>query len=305
MSDPNKTYFSFTVDVDPDVNVPSQTQTGAVSHPVEGGKVRFDAVEHGLGLLTELLSELQIEATFFFEARTAQVLSKKLNLPALMHRHEVGCHSYEHEDFTATQPEVNLDRVSKLGLFFKSLDILHNIFPDHEIIGFRAPYIKIDLDLAILIEQIGFVYDSSVTANWDHSSKTELFKPRHIEGTNKKLKELQLPLWVGEGMRPLSSYLWPYLESERDLDEYIDNINQSVQSPDNELIILATHPWHLVETYKNGRLNDDEIENNFGALRKLLQNSRSLPATEFIRLDRYLDIAKVDPKEVVLEKKSD
>jgi hypothetical protein len=301
MSDIKKTYISFTIDVDPDINVPSRTRPGAVSHPVESGKVRFESVQKGLILLVELFNELGINATFFFEARTAKILNERINLAALMHGHEVGCHSYEHEDFTATDRGLELDLEKKQNIIKKSLTILNQIFPHHSILGFRAPYIKIDLDLALVIERYGFTYDSSISLDWCHDRKDQKFKPRYITGTNRQLIELPLPVWQEEGKKSLSSYLWPILESDRNFNEYWLNISRSIEVGDDELVILATHPWHLVETYKKGQLNDTEIEANLKLVEKLLTQINSIPAVEFMRLDKYLEITPVELDEIKIE----
>jgi peptidoglycan/xylan/chitin deacetylase (PgdA/CDA1 family) len=301
MSNVKRTYISFTVDVDPDINVPSSTKIGAFSHPVEEGNVRFESVERGLKLLVKLLDELEIESTFFFEARTARVLNDKLNLAKIMHHHEVGCHSYEHEDFTAASPELRLDRTKKQRIIEKSLEILHEIFPNHDLIGFRAPYIKIDLDLARVIEDLKFTYDSSMSLDWDLELKKEYFGPRYIKGTKNKLIELPLPVWKGPHHRSLSSYLWPILESDRTFNEYWAYIDNCIKIPNNELIILATHPWHLVETYKKGNIDNSEIEANCELIKKLLTNIKSIPFTEILRLDKYLTKTPVNSAEIVME----
>ncbi len=295
-----KTYIAFTADVDPDVNVPVETQIDAVSHPPEEGKVRFETCGKGLRLVTELLQKLEIEATFFFEARTAEVLNDKLKLEQFMRPHEVGCHSWRHEDFTASSSQ-KLTKPQKHEIITNSLTSLKTIFPNHNIIGFRAPYLKIDIELATVLEELGFKYDSSATFKWDLSTqkKAIFFRPRTLKGTHKRLLELPLPLWADDINRASSSYLWPFLESEKVLEDYFGYISQSTELPNDEIIILGTHPWHIVETYNRGILQDNEISKTLAQITTFLIDLQALPNTEFIRLDEYLK--KVDTVPIALD----
>lgn len=307
MNTEKKTYIAITVDVDPDVNVPVETQISAVSHPPEEGKARFGSCQKGLRLLTGALEQLNLEATFFYEARTAEALNGTLELAQLMEPHEVGCHSWGHEDFTANTPGLKLAKSKKFEIINKSLSSLKTIFANHNIIGFRAPYTKIDIELAIVLEELGFIYDSSATYPWAQPDKSgaELFKPHPIKGTNNRILELPLPLWRDAKNHPISSYLWPFLESERCLDEYLECIVKSTLTPNDEIIILGTHPWHIVETYNKGKLNNSELTQIIEQLTNFLNELKAIPNTEFIRLDKYLAKAGAIPTAIDLDNQKD
>ncbi|MCK5558949.1 MAG: polysaccharide deacetylase family protein [Thermoplasmata archaeon] len=303
MKTSKRTYIALTIDVDPDVNVPVETQISAVSYPPEEGKVRFESCQKGLRLLTGALEQLNIEATFFYEGRTAEALNGTLELSQLMEPHEVGCHSWGHEDFTANAPDLMLAKSNKLEIITKSLSSLKTIFTNHNIIGFRAPYTKIDIELAIVLEELGFIYDSSATYPWGQPDRSvaELFKPRPIKGTSNRILELPLPLWRDAKNHPISSYLWQFLESERGLDEYLECILKSAQTPNDEIIILGTHPWHIVETYNKGKLNNSEITQIVEHLTNFLNELKAIPNAEFIRLDKYLEKAGTIPTAIDLD----
>jgi hypothetical protein len=85
------------------------------------------------------------------------------------------------------------------------------------------------------------------------------------------------------------------------LDEYFTHISKSIITPDNELIILAAHPWHLVEGYKKGKFDKGKINSILTEIKTFLINLKSLEGTEFIRLDKYIKKVNVDSNEIVIE----
>ena len=92
MDDP--LYVTISLDVDPDANSAVKGRHDALSLPIEHGNIRTDACKKGLQKILELLDLYDIDATLFFEARTAQMLvAERMNLPKLSERHEVSCHS--------------------------------------------------------------------------------------------------------------------------------------------------------------------------------------------------------------------
>ncbi|MBM4050554.1 MAG: hypothetical protein FJ279_36120, partial [Planctomycetes bacterium] len=97
---PKPLYVALTLDIDPDANVAVAGRVDAVSPPVEKGEARVEATHRGLEIACEALRRHEIAATFFYEARTAQMLAQRgAKLTALSEGHEVACHSLKHEDF--------------------------------------------------------------------------------------------------------------------------------------------------------------------------------------------------------------
>ena len=101
---------AFTVDVDRDVNLACQGEICSISN---GGKhPRFDSSARGLQMITGLLEEMGVRGTFFWEGRTAEVLSERMDVRDLMRHQEVALHGYDHEDFTGKETGIVLDRES-------------------------------------------------------------------------------------------------------------------------------------------------------------------------------------------------
>ena len=70
----------------------------------------------------------------------------------------------------------------------------------------------------------------------------------------------------GDG-RSITSYLWPMHEGERTAQDYIDLARQTEEGT----FVLATHSWHICETYSGGVLSDDAAEENLGKVRTIIE----------------------------------
>ena len=70
-------FVAFSLDVDPDSNKAVKGRVDSLSYPPEKGLVRVDAAYRGLKETLQLLEYLDIPATLFFEARTAQLLAEE------------------------------------------------------------------------------------------------------------------------------------------------------------------------------------------------------------------------------------
>src|SRR3990167_1976001 len=83
---------TISLDIDPDANSTVEGRHDALSSPIEHGEIRVDACKKGLRIILELLEKHDIDATLFYEARTAQMLIEDgMDLPKLSERHEIAC----------------------------------------------------------------------------------------------------------------------------------------------------------------------------------------------------------------------
>ncbi|UCH88068.1 MAG: polysaccharide deacetylase family protein [Thermoplasmata archaeon] len=300
-----KTYFAFTADVDPDVNLPVFGQIPAVSHPVEMGKIRFSSCAAGLEYLIDILTEVNIKATFFFEARSALALKTELGLDiaGMMYDHEVGSHSYRHEDFLGKETGIVLNHIETADAIQESLMNLRDIF-QKPIVGFRAPYVRINELLAKILTDFKFRYDSSVTGSWNldpgpaPGRQREQFQPYYyFEDTDipdidpRALIEVPIPTWILPDGKNVSSYLWPVLEGDLDFSYYAKALELVAEMPpSNFIVIMATHPWHLVETYNSGMINEAERRRLSEALKSVLISLKEKPHVEFVTISQYIEM---------------
>ena len=148
-----------------------------------------------------------------------------------------------------------------------------------------APFLidKDPFDREVLHELTGqfpelFDYDSSLILNTE-------FKPRAFYlKTKKRIIELPIQMWRFKD-KAITTYLWKMHEGKRDKEDYLRLIKTNLS---DELIILGTHSWHLVDTFRKGRLSTKEISISAREVEWLLSAIGKLPI-EFIRLDEYIN----------------
>ena len=98
-------YVAISLDIDPDANSTVEGRHDALSSPIEHGEIRVDACKKGLRIILDLLEKHDIDATLFYEARTAQMLIEDgMDLPKLSERHEIAwahstlkCNTWEND----------------------------------------------------------------------------------------------------------------------------------------------------------------------------------------------------------------
>ncbi|MFW6457712.1 MAG: hypothetical protein ACOC0A_05390, partial [Planctomycetota bacterium] len=66
-------YLALTLDVDPDANCPFSGQYETVT--AGSDRISVDGCRRGLRILRDLLNELSLPATFFWEARTLRLIA--------------------------------------------------------------------------------------------------------------------------------------------------------------------------------------------------------------------------------------
>jgi peptidoglycan/xylan/chitin deacetylase (PgdA/CDA1 family) len=163
----------------------------------------------GLDNILSLFKKYDIPATLFV---TGEVLEKYGDLiKQFSQDHEIACHSYTHKFWNELSLKERGEEVNKFISLYQSL---FNKSP----IGFRAPSHVIDEEGFELIDESGFLYDSSVVPHYPPFKKYRGYKgrkplsPYRISGFNileipNTGQLLGLPL-VGTWIRklPLSVY---------------------------------------------------------------------------------------------------
>jgi peptidoglycan/xylan/chitin deacetylase (PgdA/CDA1 family) len=266
---------AFTVDVDRDVNLPVKGKKQALSkcHDGDREETRFDSSRRGLQLLIRMLEELGIEATFFFEGDTLLHISEAENVRKLLAGHEAACHGVCHEDITGESTSAPLTDQELGQMIDDGHDIVKKAF-DRDPVGFRAPYQHIDSRALRLLQHKGFLYDSSMTKAVGSKG---VIRPWKVAGDM-----MEMPLAQGNDAhgKKMVSYLWPMHEGRRVPEDYI-GMAERMRSG---VLVLATHSWHMVETYGKGMLSKDEIKYNLDALCQVLDGAKT-QGWEFLKLE--------------------
>lgn len=268
---------AFTVDVDRDVNQACQGQICALSKQGMGqGQPRFESSVRGLRNIVDILNDLDIRGTFFFEGRTALEISKQVDLAALMKGHEVACHGFDHEDMTGEKSGIRPTDEQLAEILDKSKQIVFDLFGNQRP-GFRAPYQASDQRLQDLLLAKGFRYESSLTMPIIDGKLRPFQMPNGL---------LQVPVASGTDAKgkKIIAYLWPMHEGSRPPEDYLHLIGQF----EDGLLVIATHTWHMVENYCMGKMSLDQEDLQGRQLHFMLEEALE-SGLDFVRIDDYLD----------------
>src|SRR3990167_212342 len=279
-------YVAISLDIDPDANSAVEGRHDALSSPIEYGEIRVDACKKGLQKILGLLEKYDIDATLFYEARTAQMLIESgMHLPKLSERHEIACHSLKHEDFLGRVSGIPMNEKSIEESIEKAKEILVKIF-GREIKGFRAPYTRINRTVVKVLERLGFQYDSSETVTLGTGWAG---KPYLLEAFDSSLSELALPSFHDAKGKKMSSYLWAIFEGRRIFSEYIDAIVQARDMDKQGLFVFSIHPWHLYVDCQGNQFGKNQVRKNLENLESIFSQLKQMQGIQILRQDKYME----------------
>lgn len=157
----------------------------------------------GLPRLLDLYSKHDIQSTFYFTGKFAEIVPEAIDL-VKDHGHEIGCHGYSHEIDRAFDLLSYKEQVSELK---KAKKVIESVAGKIE--SFRAPALRINDDTIQALEETGFTSDSSICP--------QRFDGPFTFGSKKKLRWLIAPrkphyLYSSSSVLeiPISAILFPY-----------------------------------------------------------------------------------------------
>ncbi|MDR2846633.1 MAG: polysaccharide deacetylase family protein [Candidatus Methanoplasma sp.] len=242
----------FTVDLDRDVNfnIPGSVPAGSLDRG-SGTGPRFTSTQEGLNILSDLLDDVGMKATFFAEGRTLGSIDS-----SGLAGHEVGIHGYDHEDLVAGNAEYGNDWVK--AVLQKASDVVADATGKKP--GcFRAPYMKINEHILKVLPEIGIKYDSSFYSPIGRSMPPIRF--------DNGLYEVPVPEGTDAGGRKISAYTWPMHEGKRIPEDYI----RMASEIDDGIFNISTHTWHMSESRSDGIMGPERLANNIENIRKVLE----------------------------------
>ncbi|MHA1264418.1 MAG: polysaccharide deacetylase family protein [Candidatus Helarchaeota archaeon] len=184
-------YIALTFDVEQDSNLSS-----------------FEGIKRGLPQILRILNQNKITATFFITGEVAEAFPRIVR--NLSKNHGIACHGYYHESFQKMNSE-------KMRLIQAAKKVIEDII-GKEIMGFRAPYLRICPELFITLKRVGFKYDSSLT--WSKMSHWFITPP---------IREFRILL-------PNVLFRFPLLKTLFKLGIYF-----------NSVTVLYFHPWEALD----------------------------------------------------------
>jgi len=138
-----------------------------------------EVYEAGLPRLLGLLARHDVQGTFYFTGKMAEMFPEAIEL-VMRYGHEIGCHGYDHS------PEKAFDLLSydeQLKGLRKAKTVIEGVAGRIE--SFRAPMLRINEDTVRALEEAGFKTDSSVSS--------QRFDGPFTFGAKRKLKWLYAP----------------------------------------------------------------------------------------------------------------
>jgi peptidoglycan/xylan/chitin deacetylase (PgdA/CDA1 family) len=266
------------IDFDRDYALPITNIQHAISHPLREQtedtlnnpisaaslKGTIESFESFINLLTDF----NIPSTFYFEARSLQILKKiNPNFISLLKRNlfEHGLHGFDHEDLTGEETGIVFDRANELRVIKEAQSEVESIL-DTTIFGFRAPYMRHTKNTFSILNELKIRYDSSLYTESDKAIKPYEIYENLIEFPVIKTPKLST-------MKGMYTYLWPLFEGKREVEEVVNNYCQLVKNSkeDDSFISINLHSWHFSYNISQSRyLSKLEVEENINIFRNLI-----------------------------------
>lgn len=246
----------FTVDLDRDVNEPVIGSVQAASADDGSGNApRFESSGKGAVLLADLFDDLGIRCTFFAEARA---LHRSGAFRSIGGGHEIALHGLDHEDFTGEKTGVNLDEGDMREIVERAISLIRDC-TGRQPKGFRFPYMNVNESLLYVLPEYGIKYDSSY-----YTYPEKVIRPYRLDSG---LIEIPVQKGTDETGHAITSYLWPMHEGTRGPEDFI----KLARSVEDGVFVLATHCWHICETYSGGKSDDDRIAKGLSDIRTIVE----------------------------------
>jgi peptidoglycan/xylan/chitin deacetylase (PgdA/CDA1 family) len=230
----------------------------------------------GVSRILELLEREGIPSTWFVPGATMEIYPG--DTEAILARgHELATHGWFHEDFS------ELHRDAQREILDRSVEAVRHVTGEPPK-GFRAPYWALGRETLELVEDAGFVYDSSLQAD-DYRIYRVRRGDRHstTEGSTfgAEGRLLEVPgYWAMDD--------WPYFEPGDDgrdglaapsrvLEIWLGEVRYAYRHAPGGLVTITMHPECIGRGHRMAMLEE------------LVAAVRELAGAEFSRLDTYLE----------------
>jgi hypothetical protein len=287
---------ALTADVDPDANRALPGRVDAVSPTCGGRDACLEGCATGLEALLSVVGRLGIPCTFFWEARSLQVLRR--TVPSLVNRildepaFEHGCHGLRHEDFSGRGSGIAIGEDETFRILEEATAVVTS-GTGRRPVGFRAPYCRLTPALQKALGRLNYAYDASLTRTpgpeWS-------LRPYVLmeDATSRSLWELALCRSIDRRGRAITSYLWQLFEGRRQPQDYADLASSVARKCGGGLLQIALHPWHLVVSEDGEPLRPRLGHEPADDLLKTLSAIQSLKDVRFVTAGQYLGASARD-----------
>lgn len=284
------------IDFDRDYAIPKRNFKHAVSYPLKeksdnviGDPKKSASLKGTLDCLEpfiDYLTDFNIPSTFYYEARSLQILNSNKSKYVFLLKKDIfehGIHGFDHEDLTGEETGIILNRSEELQII-KEAKLLVETILDTKIQGFRAPYMKRTKNTFDILKELEIQYDSSLYVESDKG-----VTPYEI---SENLWEFPVIITPKQSvMGGMYTYLWPLFEGKRNAEEVINNYLQLVKNSkkDDSYISINLHSWHFSYNIAQERyLSKEESEENIKVFGNLIDRLQEIENVTFSTPEKWL-----------------
>mgnify|MGYP000381676512 CR=1 FL=1 len=205
------TYVFITIDTEPDFPPYMDSYRG---------------IEEGIPVLLDLFEAYDVKATFLVTGNVAKHYPDMVRLMA--EEHEIGCHAFSHRPLTSLSYEVKLQEIEVTTSMLESI-------VGRDVTSFRAPYHKCDEDVVSILEELGYLVESSAATGIEvpyHPSQEDWLSVG-------EMNILRIPVTRDPVL------MYPYDLEGRSWPDVAKQILSREHAPG--VIVIGMHPWEFVD----------------------------------------------------------
>lgn len=229
----------------------------------------------GVPRILELLRRERIPATWFIPGHTIETFPDTIT-SILADGHELACHGWFHEDFS------ELGVVEQRAILVRSAAAVRDVSGEAPR-GHRAPYWALGAETLGLVEEAGFMYDSSLMADDYRLHRVRQGDTHDVSsgtsfGAEGRLAEVPV-YWALDD--------WPHFEPtpgrdglsapSRVLEIWTGELRYAYDHAPGGLLTITMHPECIGRGHR------------MAMLEQFIETAKSLPGVVFGRLDAYVE----------------
>jgi peptidoglycan/xylan/chitin deacetylase (PgdA/CDA1 family) len=259
---------------------PSQIKKPETSTSIQGTSKSFDP-------FMEFLISKELPVCFYFEARSLEMFyneqptnAKLFNQPFF----EIGIHGFNHEDLSGEETGLIIENEEEKEIIRKAKEKVKALLKN-EISGFRAPYMRLSNHTLDILQELGFVYDSSL-----YRESIQGLLPYFIKNELVEFPVIKTPKM--SPMKGMYTYLWPLFEGKRSIRETVENYLQIARNSKDvhSYISINLHSWHFAYNIEHHQyLPEDEIIKNLRMFEEIIIELRKLDNVVFSTPKNWLE----------------
>jgi peptidoglycan/xylan/chitin deacetylase (PgdA/CDA1 family) len=231
----------------------------------------------GVGRILRLLERESIPSTWFVPGHTIETFPDSV-ADVVAAGHELACHGWLHEDLAT------LDAAAQRAILERAIEALAAAAGGSAPTGFRAPYWSLGPETLAIVEQLAFVYDSSLMADDTHLYRVRIGDVHDAAagisrlGADGRLVEVPISWALDDWphFEPSTSQVGPMSAPSKVLEIWLEELRYAWDANDGGVLTITMHPEAIG---RGARMR---------MLERFIAEARSLQGVTFDRLDQVV-----------------